>query len=101
MIIKRVKSKTNSYGVAKIVRNSYSTVSGMTVKNSWWSLSKEVTKRDNGMCVPCKAKGIFTKGSEVHHIIPLSRGGTNTLANTMLVCDGCHDTRHNHLYRSR
>jgi 5-methylcytosine-specific restriction endonuclease McrA len=101
MFAKKVKSKVNAYGVAKIVRSSYSTVSGMTVKNSWYDLIKTVNKRDGGMCVICKSKGTFTKGSDTHHIIPLSKGGSNTMSNLITLCESCHSQRHNHLYRSK
>lgn len=101
MILKRATSRKNAYGVAKIVRASYSTVSGMTVKNSWYDLVKKVNMLHNGMCVVCRNKGILTKGSEVHHIVPLSKGGSNTMSNLLLLCGSCHNKRHNHLYRSK
>ena len=35
------------------------------------------------------------KGSHVHHIIPLSLGGTNRFSNLVTLCDNCHGIVHN------
>ena len=88
----RTRSRRNAYGVTKIVRDSYS--------STWWDNRKKVFARDSGKCqgyiggIKCSRKG-----SEVHHIIPLSRGGTNSVMNLITLCRNCHDARHNHLFR--
>lgn len=69
-------------------RNTYS----MGIKNSWWKTSEHVRKREKGKCFYCGAPA-----TEVHHIIPLSRGGTNSNLNMVLVCHRCHALRHRHL----
>jgi len=35
---------------------------------------------------------------EVHHIVPLSRGGTNKMSNLVSLCKRCHIACHPHLY---
>ncbi len=40
-------------------------------------------------CSICQAKTV-----EVHHIIPVSKGGTNNLENLMAVCPNCHTNFH-------
>ena len=35
-------------------------------------------------------------GEEIHHIIPKSEGGNDTLNNLVLLCHSCHDKIHNH-----
>lgn len=99
----KTKSRTNAYGVAKIVRHTYNTVAGMSVKSGdgWWAIRKKVFQRDGGLCVPCKHSGKNVKGVDVHHITPLSRGGTTTMANLITLCKRCHDRRHTHLFRQR
>jgi len=44
-----------------------------------------VHTRDNGLCQICAKKG-----SEVHHIIFRSHGGTNAPNNLILLCYECH-----------
>lgn len=99
----QIKSRTNAYGVAKIKRATYNTVGGMQARSGtgWWAIRAEVWKRDGGMCVPHKRLGQLVPGTEVHHITALSKGGTTTKANLMVVCDACHNNRHTHLQRTR
>lgn len=40
-------------------------------------------------CSICQAKTV-----EVHHIVPVSKGGTNNLENLMAVCPNCHTNFH-------
>lgn len=101
MRIRRATGRTNAYGVKKIQRHSYSTVSGTTQKNSWWDLRAQAMKRDEGYCVPCRNRGLLVKAIDVHHIKPLSKGGINALSNLICLCDDCHTKRHSHMFRAR
>lgn len=76
----------------RIKRDTYN--SG--VKNGWFSIREKVLIRDNYKCVFCGKRA-----NEVHHIIPLSRGGTTSMTNLVSVCLSCHNKRHRHLYRKR
>lgn len=100
---RRVRTgRKNSHGVASIKRDTYNSVNGFTQKNAWWDLRDEVWARDKGRCRAINGgKVCGAPGSEVHHITPLSRGGSNTKANLIVVCKPCHDKRHTHLFRSR
>lgn len=92
--------RRNASGVAKIKRASYNTNSGFSQRNGWWEINALVVKRSRGICEAFIAgKRCTNKGSEVHHIVALSRGGTTTLANLAHLCTSCHDKRHNHLFR--
>lgn len=62
----------------------------------WFSLSESVKKHFNYKCAYCSSRNI-----EVHHIIPLSRGGTNSRKNLICLCDKHHDSRHKHLPKQR
>lgn len=42
------------------------------------------------MCEMCRKEGRYTEATEVHHIKPLSDGGTNDLDNLMPLCKSCH-----------
>jgi hypothetical protein len=46
----------------------------------------EVWRRDRGTCVECGSRGRL----EFDHIIPVSRGGSNTVRNIELRCEPCN-----------
>lgn len=42
------------------------------------------------LCEQCLKAGKYTKAEEIHHILPLSRGGTHDVKNLMSLCKSCH-----------
>lgn len=72
----------------------------ITVYNRNPVVIAEALERSNGICGKCFQKAPFTRdkdGSEyleVHHKIPLSENGDDTLENTIALCPNCH--RHAH-----
>jgi predicted HNH restriction endonuclease len=60
----------------------------------------EVLLRAEGICEACKSKAPFAKKSngepylEVHHIIPLSKNGDDTVKNAIALCPNCHREKH-------
>ncbi|MEF1204022.1 HNH endonuclease signature motif containing protein [Vibrio owensii] len=60
----------------------------------------EALYRAEGFCEMCKEKAPFIKRSngeaylEVHHIIPLSQGGLDSLENVISLCPNCHREIH-------
>ena len=42
------------------------------------------------LCEQCQKNGRITPAEEVHHIKPLSQGGTNDVDNLMSLCTSCH-----------
>lgn len=91
-MFRRSSSRTLFGGVKKIRRDGYSNAN---TKVSWWDIRKEVFARDQGKCQD-RSNGIKCgkPGKDVHHVIPLSRGGTTTKGNLITVCQDCHDRRH-------
>ena len=65
-----------------------------TYPSNWGELRLKVLTRDNFTCRRCGAnlRGVFYR--EVHHIIPLSRGGSNSISNLISLCKSCHDKQH-------
>ena len=49
------------------------------------------------LCEQCLKQGRTTPAEEVHHIIPLSRGGTHSTDNLMSLCQSCHNKIHHDL----
>lgn len=81
----------------KIPQQSFS-ISKIYIRNS--DVVAEVLDRANGFCEYCKNEAPFKKDSdglgflEVHHIIPLSQNGLDTVENCVALCPNCH--RHAH-----
>lgn len=44
------------------------------------------------LCEECKRDDKLTPADEVHHILPLSKGGTHRDDNLMSLCTSCHST---------
>jgi 5-methylcytosine-specific restriction protein A len=42
------------------------------------------------LCEQCEMEGRITPAEEVHHILPLSHGGTHAEDNLMALCKSCH-----------
>ena len=51
---------------------------------------KAVLERDEHQCCKCSR----CDGLEVHHIKPVSEGGTNDLGNLITLCGACHTEWH-------
>ena len=65
--------------------------SGRLIDDEWDTLRKSALYRDNYTCQGCGQCGIPL---DVHHIIPVSRGGNNWLNNLLSLCRECHTRIH-------
>lgn len=87
--------KRRNNGVTRIVRDNYT--------KDWYTVVKEVLERDDYQCRHVDAGETKHCGSkddlEVHHIVPLSRGGKTVKSNLMTLCGNHHGHRHPHLKR--
>jgi len=54
---------------------------------------EELIARSNGKCFYCQKKFFSKKEMTVDHIIPVSAGGKDTLANMILSCQKCNSTK--------
>jgi len=54
---------------------------------SWSRLRRQVKKRDEAVCQYC---GIEAQVGHVDHVVPLSRGGTDTIDNLVWSCRKCN-----------
>jgi Restriction endonuclease len=57
---------------------------------SAWRKIRARFVKDNPLCVKCLEFGKLTPVEEVHHILPLSKGGTHDVSNLMSLCKSCH-----------
>lgn len=55
------------------------------------AVQREVWRRDMGRCVECGSKEYL----EYDHIIPFSKGGSNTVRNIQLLCESCNRKKFN------
>lgn len=95
-------ARKNSHGIGSIRRETYNSDRGFSTKSGWWEIRNKVFIRDQKRCrAVIGGRVCGAPGTEVHHLIPLSRGGTNSMSNLLTLCQGCHDKRHRHLMRSR
>lgn len=59
--------------------------------DSKWSQVRLVAlRRDGGLCVPCRSGGNVTVATEVDHVLPKAKGGTDDLKNLQSICSACH-----------
>jgi hypothetical protein len=84
---------------SKISKSRYDRVSGTKLYNSisypnnWSELQAKALARDEYKCGNCGS----TQNLMVHHIIPLSKGGSNLLSNLRTLCEDCHKKLHPHM----
>lgn len=67
--------------------------SGGAYPRNWDSLRHLVYARDRNRCTVCGDRGRKVE-LHAHHVVPLSRGGTNTLDNLVTLCSECHRMAH-------
>ncbi|WP_244640575.1 HNH endonuclease [Pseudomonas fluorescens] len=57
------------------------------------SVQREVWQRDAGVCVECGTRQLLC----FDHIVPFSRGGSNTVRNLQLLCEPCNLSKGNRI----
>ena len=103
-------------------RNSTKTDAGRAAYPADWSNRKRYVKTRDGACYLCKGSRDndryyfyrardgrhlnksgkdFALYDQVHHIVPISKGGTHDVSNLVFLCNLCHEDQHLHLLRRR
>ena len=59
----------------------------------WRKLRKTILLRDDYLCVACKRAGRLTPATDVDHIVPKSKSGTDDADNLQSLCRPCHQTK--------
>lgn len=83
---------------AKAVRQNYDRyVRSPDVNKKYGRAWKRIRDRyaaEHPLCERCLKEGRVTLMDEVHHILPISRGGTHDKSNLMSLCHSCHNKIH-------
>ncbi len=85
---KHLKQETRKYerfGRDKNTKKMY--------KGNWPKIRARFVK-ENPYCTECLKAGLLTPTEHVHHIKPLSEGGTHEKSNLMALCKSCHSRIH-------
>lgn len=59
----------------------------------WHRKRRDAFSRDEYTCQKCGVD-VFKTGAEVHHVTPVSEGGSNSLDNLETLCISCHRDEH-------
>lgn len=62
-----------------------------------WKRIRDRYAAAHPLCEMCLKEGRLTPVEEVHHILPVSRGGTHGSDNLMSLCRSCHTRIHHEL----
>lgn len=61
--------------------------------SNWDEIRAEVLERDSQSCRECGRTNLL----HIHHLVPLSKGGTNDIENLITLCGNCHQVEHPHI----
>lgn len=78
--------------VPKVKRNKTTTIAE-GYPADWDEKRRKACKIAKGTCSYCFEKGLTL---HTHHMIPLSKGGSNELNNLVCICIKCHSVLHPH-----
>jgi hypothetical protein len=91
-------SETLTLNGIRVSKHTFSDISVINPSDygiNWDVLRLDILDRDSYEC--CEEDG-YCKGSlQIHHIIPLSRGGTSDSENLQTLCRYHHSLKHNHM----
>lgn len=59
-----------------------------------WQLIRDRYVAEHPFCELCFARGVLTATEHVHHVKPLSEGGTHEVSNLIALCKPCHSRIH-------
>lgn len=62
-----------------------------------WKRIRDKYAAAHPLCEICLRNGRLTPVEEVHHILPISKGGTHAKDNLMSLCQSCHTKLHHEL----
>lgn len=61
--------------------------------SAWRKRREVIMNRDGRLCQVCRKEDRITEATEVDHVIPKSKGGTDDDSNLQAICSPCHATK--------
>ena len=83
--------------VSKMVFSDIPVLNGADYPIDWDNLRDMILTRDNYQCV--EGDGYCDGPLQIHHIVPLSKGGPNDPDNLTTLCVYHHSLKHSHMQR--
>lgn len=62
-----------------------------------WKRIRDRYAAEHPFCEKCFEQGRLVPVQEVHHIVPISQGGTHDADNLMSLCQSCHTKMHHEI----
>ena len=82
---KEMNRTYEKYGRDQTVRRKYGRA---------WKRIRDKYVSEHPFCEKCFEKGVLVPAQEIHHILPLSEGGTHDKSNLISLCKSCHAKIH-------
>ena len=83
--MKQMNQQYERYGRDPSVRRHY---------GKQWRKVRSIYIKAHPYCEECYKNGVMVPAEQVHHVKPLSEGGTNDFENLMSLCKSCHSRIH-------
>ena len=85
---KKEREQYDKYGRAPDVNKKYGRA---------WKRIRDRYASKHPLCEKCLEEGRLTPVEEVHHIVPISKGGDHMEGNLMSLCQSCHNKIHHEM----
>ena len=89
--------KLKGVRVSKMVFSDITVLNGADYPIDWDNLRDMILTRDNHQCT--EQNGYCDGPLQIHHIVPLSKGGPNDPHNLTTLCVYHHSLKHSHMQR--
>ena len=84
--------------VARRQYNNYERAPDINTKyGRAWKRIRDRHISQHPLCEQCEKEGRIVPAAEVHHKVPISKGGTHARENLMSLCRSCHNKIHHEL----
>ena len=93
-----VVTELSNVRIGKKTLSLFKVIGGEDYGKNWETIRTSVLERDNYQCQ--ESDGYCTAVLHVHHILPLTKGGTNEFNNLITLCLYHHSLKHEHMKRN-
>jgi 5-methylcytosine-specific restriction protein A len=92
LTVPTVRNTGKPCGTITTVTNALPTATRNTA--GVWKRIRDRYAAAHPLCERCLKEGRYTPVEEVHHIVPISKGGDHRESNLMSLCQSCHTKIH-------